>query len=66
MWYLVSQTIFQKILALAKQFLREERGDEIMEKAAVIAAMTVAVLVIIGLSALAAAALGKASGWFGG
>ncbi len=66
MWYLMSQNIFQKILALAKQFLREERGDEIMEKAAVIAAMTVAVLVIIGLAALAAAALGKASGWFGG
>ncbi len=54
----------QKILPLLKRFVREERGDEILEKAAVIAAITVAVLVIIVLAVLAAAALNKGTSWF--
>jgi Flp pilus assembly pilin Flp len=66
MVYLMSCAISQKMLVLAKQFLREERGDEIIEKAAVIGAITVAVVVIIALAALAAAALNKGAGWFGG
>ncbi len=66
MLYLTSLVVSQKMLALARQFLSEERGDEIMEKAAVIGAMTVAVVVIVGLAALAAAALNKGSSWFGG
>jgi hypothetical protein len=65
MLYLISLTISQKLLALAKQFLAEETGDEIIEKAAVIGAITVAVVVIIALAALAAAALKKGAGWFG-
>ena len=55
----------KKFLALALRFAREEQGDEILEKAAVIAAITVAVLVLIVLGALAANALNQASGWFG-
>jgi uncharacterized membrane protein len=55
----------QKILSLALRFAREEQGDEILEKAAVIAAITVAVLVIIVLGSLAANALNSATGWFG-
>jgi hypothetical protein len=66
MVYLMSCAFSQKMLALAKQFLREERGDEIIEKAAVIGAITVAVVVIIALAALAATALNKGAGWFGG
>ncbi len=65
MLYLISLTISQKLLALVKGFLAEERGDEIIEKAAVIGAITVAVVVIIALAALAAAALKKGAGWFG-
>ncbi len=64
MLYLMSLSISQKMLAQARRFLREERGDEIMEKAAVIGAITVAVVVIIGLAALAAGALNKGAGWF--
>ncbi len=64
MLYLMSLSISQKMLAQACRFLREERGDEIMEKAAVIGAITVAVVVIIGLAALAASALNKGAGWF--
>ncbi len=66
MFYYMSQTISQKVLALARQFLSEESGDEILEKAAVIGAITVAVLVLVGLAALAAAALNKGAGWFSG
>jgi hypothetical protein len=55
----------EKFLALLLRFARQEQGDEILEKAAVIAAITVAVLVIIVLGALAANALNQASGWFG-
>ncbi len=66
MLYMMSIVVSQKVLALARQFLSEERGDEIMEKAAVIGAMTVAVVVIVGLAALAAAALNKGASWFGG
>jgi hypothetical protein len=56
---------FQKALALAQKFVLEERGDEILEKAAVIAAVTVAVLVIITLGVLAANALNQGASWFG-
>ena len=49
-----------------QQFLGDERADEIFEKAAVIAAVTVAVMVIIALGSLAADALRKGEGWFGG
>jgi uncharacterized membrane protein len=55
----------EKSVALALRFAREEQGDEILEKAAVIAAITVAVLVLIVLGSLAANALNQASGWFG-
>jgi hypothetical protein len=55
----------EKSVALALRFAREEQGDEILEKAAVIAAITVAVLVLIVLGGLAANALNQASGWFG-
>jgi hypothetical protein len=55
----------EKFLALLLRFARQEQGDEILEKAAVIAAITVAVLVIIVLGALAANALNQATGWFG-
>lgn len=47
-------------------FLRDERGDEIFEKAAVIAAVTAGVLVIIVLGSLAASALQQGQSWFGG
>jgi hypothetical protein len=50
----------------AQQFLGDERADEIFEKAAVIAAVTVAVMVIIALGSLAADALRKGESWFGG
>jgi hypothetical protein len=56
---------FQKALALAQKFVLEERGDEILEKAAVIAAVTVAILVIITLGVLAANALNQGASWFG-
>lgn len=49
-----------------QQFLGDERADEIFEKAAVIAAVTVAVMVIIALGSLAADALRKGESWFGG
>jgi hypothetical protein len=48
----------------ASQFLADRRGDEIYEKAAVIAAVTAAVLVIIVLGALAASALQRGTSWF--
>jgi hypothetical protein len=56
---------FQKVMALVQKFVLEERGDEILEKAAVIAAVTVAILVIITLGALAANALNQGASWFG-
>jgi hypothetical protein len=56
---------FQKVMALVLKFVLEERGDEILEKAAVIAAVTVAVLVIITLGVLAANALNQGASWFG-
>jgi hypothetical protein len=59
------KVLFQKADALTRRFVREERADEIMEKAAVIGAMTVAVLVILGLAVLAAARLEEGAAWFG-
>jgi hypothetical protein len=47
-------------------FWADERGDEIFEKAAVIAAVTAGVLVIIVLGTLAANALQQGQSWFGG
>jgi hypothetical protein len=66
MLYIYSLFVMQKLMVLARRFLREERGDEILEKAAVIGAMTVAVIVIIALAVAAAAALNKGTTWFGG
>jgi hypothetical protein len=54
------------ITAKIAQFVRDERGDEIFEKAAVIAAVTAGVLVIIVLGSLAASALQQGQSWFGG
>ena len=59
------QTMVQKVLVLVRRFVQEERADEIMEKAAVIGAMTVAVLVILALAVLAAARLQEGASWFG-
>ena len=66
MVYFVALSVLQKMVGLVKQFAREERGDEILEKAAVIGAMTVAVIVIIALAVAAAGALNKGASWFGG
>lgn len=44
--------------------LQDERADEILEKAAVIAIISVAILALIGLAALAAGAFENASSWF--
>ena len=55
-------TYTQKLL---RQFIEDDQGDEIFEKAAVIAAVSVAVAVLIALGAAAANALSKAQGWFG-
>ena len=54
------------LLTTLARFVREDRGDEILEKAAVIGAMTVAVIVILALAILAAAALNEGASWFGG
>ncbi len=66
MLYLMSLSILQKGIALLKQFLHDESGDEILEKAAVIGAMTIAVVIIIALAVAAAGALNKGASWFGG
>jgi len=46
------------------KFILDESGDEIFEKAAVIAAVTAAVAVVIALGSLAAGALSKGTSWF--
>ncbi|MCB2160626.1 hypothetical protein KQH40_00910 [bacterium] len=51
--------------AQIQKFIHDENGDEIFEKAAVIAAVTVAVLVIIAIGVLAANALEQGKSWFG-
>ncbi len=66
MLYLMSLSILQKGITLLKQFVHDESGDEILEKAAVIGAMTIAVVIIIALAVAAAAALNKGASWFGG
>lgn len=62
---LLVRTLLKKSSYLVRRFVREERADEIMEKAAVIGAMTVAVLVILALAILAAARLQEGASWFG-
>lgn len=62
---LLMNLLLHKAYALTRRFVREERADEIMEKAAVIGAMTVAVLVILALAVLAAARLQEGAAWFG-
>ncbi len=59
-------TFIQLLGAKIFEFVRDERGDEIFEKAAVIAAVTAGVLVIIVLGSLAAGALQQGQSWFGG
>ncbi len=63
---LMALSILKKIVGLVIHFAGEDRGDEILEKAAVIGAMTVAVIVIIALAVAAAGALNKGASWFGG
>ena len=58
--------IVQKLRMTVVKFLQDESGDEIFEKAAVIAAVTAGVLVIIVLGSLAASALQQGQSWFGG
>ena len=62
----MDQTRIEMIGAKLSEFLRDERGDEVFEKAAVIAAVTAGVLVIIVLGTLAANALQQGQSWFGG
>ena len=59
-------TYIQLLGAKIFEFVRDESGDEIFEKAAVIAAVTAGVLVIIVLGSLAANALQQGQSWFGG
>jgi hypothetical protein len=46
------------------RFLLDERGDEIFEKAAVIAIVTIAILALAALASAAAGALNQGIGWF--
>jgi len=59
-------TLIHSIATKTIDFLHDENGDEIFEKAAVIAAVTAGVLVIIVLGSLAANALQQGQSWFGG